>query len=153
MYWTDVRCGPLTIFFLFIWRKANLRLHVPRVINWQQQLVELVHYFRLKPKGLGQNSCNFLKIIFIFHQCTLYSRGELHWVSASQAAGKKASCYEDFTEIRDHRINTARKEKGWGRLFFPQIGPNCPLPYSTTPEPCLRDARPAGWVTYLQCMH
>ena len=47
-----------------------------------------------------------------------------------------------------HRISTARKEKGWGRLFFPQIKPNWPLPYSTVPVPQLRDARPAGWVTY-----
>ena len=23
-----------------------------------------------------------------------------------------------------HRISTARKEMGWGRLFFPQIEPN-----------------------------
>ena len=77
----------------------------------------------------------------------MYIRGELHWVSASQEAGKKAYCYEDFTEIRYHRISTARKEKGWGRLFFPQIEPIWPLPYSTVPVPQLRDVRPAGWVT------
>ena len=33
-----------------------------------------------------------------------------------------------------------------GRLFFSQIEPNWPLPYSTVPVPLFRDARPAGWV-------
>ena len=42
-----------------------------------------------------------------------------------------------------HRINTARKEKGWGRHFFHQIEPNWPLPV-----PRLREARPAGWVSH-----
>ena len=43
---------------------------------------------------------------------------------------------------------TSREEMGgrWG--FFTQIEPNWTLPYSTVPEPLLRDARPAGWVTY-----
>ena len=34
------------------------------------------------------------------------------------------------------------------RLVFSQIEPNLPLPYSTVPVPLLRDAWPAGWVTY-----
>ena len=49
---------------------------------------------------------------------------------------------------QNHRIITARKEKGWRRHFFHQIEPNWPLPYSTVPVPRLREARPAGWVTY-----
>ena len=50
--------------------------------------------------------------------------------------------------VRQHnRISTARKEKGWGWLFFPQIELNWPLPYSTLPVSQLRDARPVGWVT------
>ena len=57
-----------------------------------------------------------------------------------------------------HRIITARKEKGWRRHFFHQIETNWPLPYSTMacmPVPRLREARPAGLVTYwlLQHMH
>ena len=47
-----------------------------------------------------------------------------------------------------HRVSTPRGEKGGGRRFFSQIEPNWPLPYSTVPLPLLRDAKPAGWVTY-----
>ena len=49
---------------------------------------------------------------------------------------------------RGHRISTSRKEKAGSRLVFSLIEPNWPLPYSTLPVPGLRDARPAGWVTY-----
>ena len=40
------------------------------------------------------------------------------------------------------------RKRGGGRCFFTQIEPNWPLPYSTVPVPWLKDARPAGWVTY-----
>ena len=48
-----------------------------------------------------------------------------------------------------HRVSTAREEKRvGGQRFFCQIEPNWPLPHSTVPVPQLREAMPAGWVTY-----
>ena len=47
-----------------------------------------------------------------------------------------------------HRISTAKKEKAGSRLAFSLIEPNWPLPYLTVPVARLRDARPAGWVTF-----
>ena len=44
-------------------------------------------------------------------------------------------------------VHLERKRVG-GWCFFTQIEPNWPLPYSTVPVQWLRDARPAGWVTY-----
>ena len=56
--------------------------------------------------------------------------------------------WEKVADSLCHRVSTAREEKGWGQCFFRQIEPNGPLPYSNVPAPRLRDARPAGWVTY-----
>ena len=47
-----------------------------------------------------------------------------------------------------HRISTTRMEMAGSRLVFSLIEPNWPLPYSTVPVLGLRDARPAGWVTF-----
>ena len=56
--------------------------------------------------------------------------------------------WNSLSDTARHRISTARKEKGWGPHLFHQIEPNWPLPYSTVPVPRLREARPAGLVTY-----
>ena len=60
--------------------------------------------------------------------------------------------FEPLEQGLDHRISTARMVKGGGRHFFHQIKPIWPLPFCTMPVPRLRDARPAGWVTWLQYM-
>ena len=54
----------------------------------------------------------------------------------------------EMIDRRKHRISTARMEMVDSQLVFSIIEPNCSLPYSTVPELGLRDARPAGWVTY-----
>ena len=54
-----------------------------------------------------------------------------------KASIKSLICEDgDMGKRLEHRITKARKEKGWGRLFFPQVEP----------------ARPAGWVTLQQYM-
>ena len=58
-------------------------------------------------------------------------------------SGIKMQVCKCYTWINN--IQQDGKRKG-GRLFFSQIEPNWPLPYSTVPVPLLRDVRPAGWV-------
>ena len=61
-------------------------------------------------------------------------------------------CYTQIIKLalddKSHRISTARKVKAGSRLVFSLIEPKWPLPYCTVPVPLLRDARPAGWVTF-----
>ena len=62
--------------------------------------------------------------------------------------GTTAELCTQLYVLGPYRINTASKEKGWGRHFFHQIEPNWPLPYNTVPVPRLGDTRLAGWVTF-----
>ena len=95
--------------------------------------------------------------------CTGRSRLDPPFFAWSRSSPKKRRLRNTVTKYRmhknkcpykvscsyEHRISTARKEKGWGRHFFHQIEPIWPLPpYSTVPVPRLREARPAGWVAY-----
>ena len=61
-------------------------------------------------------------------------------------------CYTQIIRLasddKSHRISTARKVKAGSRLVFSLIEPKWPLPYCTVPVPLLRDARPAGGVTF-----
>ena len=51
----------------------------------------------------------------------------------SQKMSAKGSSTSYYSMTGHHRISIARKEKGWGLRFFPQIEPNWPLRYSNVP--------------------
>ena len=63
---------------------------------------------------------------------------------------KQKNRWKSRDTVPENKYNKKGKGRG-GRHFFHQIEPNWPLPYSysTVPVPQLRDARSAGWVTYI----
>ena len=89
----------------------------------------------------------FFKTKKLFYFCTIVWSNKLFF-SPKQGFARKSYFLARMTVYVLHRIITARKEKGWRWHFFHQIEPNWPLPYSIMPVPRLREARPAGWVTY-----
>ena len=62
-------------------------------------------------------------------------------------------CTQAHAQTSLQRVCTSRGEEGWrGCRFFTQVEPNWPLP-SNVPVPWLRDATPAGWVTYCSTVY
>ena len=88
------------------------------------------------------------------HVSTALPQGRRYWLCLLKAfrgtcANIPSAQFQDkLPNGLNPKINNARSEKAGSRLAFSQIEPNRPLPYSTVPVPWLRDARPAGWVTY-----
>ena len=80
----------------------------------------------------------------------IYMKKEIHilWRHCMVHVGGEYPFIQPLFLYTPWRVGTAREEKGWEKCFFRQIEPNGPLPYSNVPAPRLRDARPAGWVTY-----